>query len=249
MAFGFHLMGGMEDIFADPTQIKQYVAANGGVSLNGVTPNVIALPELEPFVQLGQNFEINMAIGYFPVGNLSYTTYDYNNLSNYPDYPNSPDVWKYTFNTNIVTVDLGVKFLFGDSKVKGYLGLGGGVSPISMTFTKVSYDPTGTVINGTDASSGNYSTVAFNGQAILGVDFVLGKGVALGPYIGYRYLSATNFQNGSTTLAVDTKNGAVGLPGVGLANGTGNFALTDPNTPLNLDFSGLEGGVDLTFSF
>ena len=269
VSVGFHLMGGIEDIFADPTQIKRYVTANGGVSLNGVTPNIIALPEFEPYVQLGKNFEINLAIGYFPVGNLSYTTYDYNRTdpdgtpSNYPSSTNPnpanlADVWQYTLNTSIITADLGFKFLFGDDQVKGYLGLGGGISPVSMTFTKASLNSNGTGFSpaGTDTSTGTYNTVAFNGQAILGVDFSLGKGIALGPYIGYRYLSASNFQNGGNTLVVDTNSGAVGTA-KGNANGYSNMTnsstqvpgVPDPTTPLTLDFSGIEGGVNLTFSF
>ncbi len=253
---GFHLLGGMEYIFSDPTQIKQYVTASNSVSLNGDTPNVIALPEFEPYVQLGKNFEINLAIGYFPVGNLSYTTYDYSRMDpdgTPPSYPTNADVWQYTYNTSIITADLGFKVIFGDDKVKGYLGLGGGISPVSTTFTKVSYNSTGTAQLATDTSSATYSTMAFNGQAILGVDFVLGKGIALGPYIGYRYLSASNFQNGGNTLLVDTKSGAVGTAS-GNANGFSNMinqstGIPDPTTPLTLDFSGLEGGVNLTFSF
>ncbi len=258
-SFGFHLLGGMEYIFADPSQIKQYVASaysgtvsQGAVSLAGVTPNIVALPELVPFVQLGQNFEINLAIGYFPVGSLSYTTYDYSQLN--PTTGNPPDVWKYTFNTTIVTTDLGLKFLFGDQKVKGYIGLAGGISPISLSFSKEEYDPTGTTPIGQDSSStpsgSAYTAMAFNAQALLGVDFSLGKGIALGPYLGYRYLDASNFQYNGNTLQIDTNTGAVGVPGSTNSSGNpSNFPASAPHTPLNLDFSGLEGGLNLSFSF
>ena len=47
----------------------------------------------------------------------------------------------------------------------------------------------------------------------------------------------------SNTLVVDTKNGAVGLPA------TGNLKAGDQTVPLTLDFSGIEGGINLTFSF
>ncbi len=248
VAFGFHLLGGIEDIFADPTDIKTSVVKAGSVSLSGVTPNIVALPELEPFVQLGDNFEINLAIGYFPVGNLSYTTYEFN--PTYPTPPgNTPDVWKYTFNTTIITTDLGLKLLFGDKQVKGYLGISGGISPISMTFGKQEYDPSGTNPLGQDSSSGTYGALAFNAQAILGVDFSLGKGIAVGPYIGYRYLDATNFQNAGSTLMIDTNTGAVGTVGSKTTAGFSNLPAGDPVKALDLDFSGIEGGVDLTFSF
>lgn len=242
VAFGFHVLGGIEYILADPAGIIDKVKAAGGVSLSGVTPNIVALPELEPFIQFGGNFEINLAIGYFPVGNLSYTTYDYKFWLD-PD-GQSPDVLKYTFNTTIVTADLGGKILFGDKDVKGYIGLGGGISPISMTFTKVQYDHTGTnVLPNTSTSSGNYTTMAINGHAMLGVDFFLGKGIAIGPYVGYRYLSATNFQGPGGVLQINGRTGAVGLPA------DQDFLPTDPTSPLTLDFSGITGGLNLTFSF
>jgi hypothetical protein len=142
-----------------------------------------------------------------------------------------------------------VKILFGDKNCKGYLGLGGGVSPINVDFNKISYDSTGTNIIATDAaSSGTYNTMAINGQALLGVDFNLGNGICFGPYVGYRYLNATDFKKGSNTLAVDTKNGAVGLPG-SPDSATTNMPINDPTTALTLDFSGIEGGLNLTFSF
>jgi tetratricopeptide (TPR) repeat protein len=246
LVFGFHLLGGIEYILADPTAITKNVAAAGGVSLSGVTPNIVAFPEIQPYIRFG-DFEVNLAIGYFPVGNLSYTTYDYKFFfsPSPPDPPGtSPDVLKYTFNTTIVTADLGGKFLFGDKDVKGYIGLAGGISPISMTFTKVQYDSTGTnVLPNTTSSSGNYTTMAINGHAMLGVDFYLGKGIAIGPYVGYRYLSATNFQGPAGTLLVNGKTGAVGVPA------DQDFMASDPTTPLVLDFSGITGGLNLTFGF
>ena len=247
LSVGVHVLGGGEYIFADPTQIKQYVstaygstAGNGPVSLNGIAPNIVALPEVQPYIQLGQNFEINLSVGYFPVGNLSYTTFDYNLTD--PD-GSAPDVWKYTLNTTIITADLGVKLLFGDDKVRGYLGISGGLSPISLAFTKISYDHTGTNVSSTGedtVSSGTYNATAFNAQALLGVDFSLGGGISVGPYVGYRYLNATNFQNGTNTLSIDTNTGAVGIPN------TSN--VSNNTTPLTLDFSGVEGGLNISFS-
>ncbi len=260
IAFGFHIRAGGEYILADPAQITDKVTAAGSVSLAGLTPNIIPFPELEPFIQIGNAFEINLAFGYFPVGNLSYTTFDYSRPSPNALTPGSPnaDVWSYTYNTNIITADLGVKVLFGDDKTKGYLGLSGGISPISMTFTKLTRDNANTTSFGTDDSSGTYSTMAINGQAMLGIDLSLGKGIALGPYVGFRYLNATNFQKAGQTLVVDTQNattlkptGAVGLQNVGVTAipGSANIPLGDTVAPLTLDFSGIIGGIDLTFSF
>ena len=256
--FGFHLLGGAEYILADPTQITKYAQndPNASVSLTGVTPNIVGLPELEPFVSFG-NIEVNLALGYFPVGNLSYTTYDGARNNTGPIYTGVPDVWQYQFTTTIVTANLGGKILFGDKDVKGYFGINAGISPISMDFTKTSLGPDPnnggnyTYKNGLDASSGTYTAMAINAQALLGVDFYLGKDIALGPYAGFRYLSATDFKNNGQTLAVDTTTGAVGLPGVGITAlpGSSNLPLGDGFEKLTLDFSGIEGGLNLTFSF
>ena len=255
--FGFHVRMGGEYLLADPAQITDFVSAAGSVSLSGLTPNIIPFPEIEPFIQIGKAFEINLAFGYFPVGNLSYTTYDFDSFNHPSPYGGSPDTWSYNFNTNIITADLGAKILFGDKDVTGYFGVSGGISPISLEFGKYSISPA----NGDkqkDDSTGSYNTMAINGQALLGVDISLGKGLALGPYVGFRYLNATDFKKGGNTLVVDTLSaatgkptGAVGVQGEGvpaLGNAT-NIPLGDTVVPLTLDFSGIIGGVDLTFSF
>src|ERR1019366_10142455 len=200
---------------------------------------------VEPFLQFGESFEINLAFNYLPVGGLSYKTYDYA-LPN-PDLSGGPDVWKYDFNMTVITANLGAKIFFGGNGVKGYLGLSGGISPISMAFTKTSFDSTGTrpnIVPGQDMqSSGNYSTMAITGNARLGVDFELGKGISVGPYVGFQYLSATNFISGGNTLLVDTKNGAVGLPDTVTSNT--NFLATDSTEAFKFDFSGITSGLNL----
>ena len=249
--FGLHVRMGADYILDDPSQItgpNGYATKSGSVSLSGLTPNIIPFPEVEPYIQIAKAFEISLAFGYFPVGNLSYTTFDYSRTD--PSGGN-PDVWNYTYNTNIVTVDLGAKILFGDDQVKGYFGLSGGISPISLNFNKLSMDSADVNKLGTDDSSGDYSTMAVNAKAILGMDISLGKGIALGPYVGFRYLNATNFQKAGAPLVVDTKTGAAGQQGVGVPSipGSTNIPLSDPVVPLTLDFSGVIGGIDLTFSF
>ncbi len=231
--FGFHILGGTTYILANPTQIINGVKAaqvtDGGFALTGTTPNMVALAGLEPYIQLGQNFEINLGAEYIPVGTLSYTITDItNNIGA-----------AYSYDTNIVAASLGMKVLFGDSKVKGYFGLGVDIAPVSTTLSVVETDGTGTP-NGQTFSqnpSGSYSTIAFGGYAKLGVDFYLGKGIAVGPFIGFQLLSATNFQNGGSTLLVDQTNGGV------------TTTANSNTTPLTMDFSNINGGLDLTFSF
>ena len=246
--FGFHIRMGGEYVLADPSQITGFVQGAGSVSLTGLAPNIIPFPEIEPYIQIAKAFEISLAFGYFPVGNLSYTTFDYGRAN--PS-GGSPDVWNYLFNTNIVTVDLGAKILFGDDQVKGYFGASGGISPISLSFNKLSMDAANANKIGTDSSSGDYNTMAVNAKAILGMDISLGKGIALGPYVGFRYLNATNFQKAGKPLVVDTVTGATGQQGVGVSSipGSTNIPLSDPVVPLTMDFSGVIGGIDLTLSF
>ncbi len=249
VAFGFHILGGEELVLSNKTQIEQY-APSSSMAVTGVAPTMLMAFGVEPFLQFGESFEINLAFNYLPVGSLSYKTYDYA-VTNAGDGTGGPDVWKYDFNMTVITANLGAKIFFGGNGVKGYLGLSGGISPISMTFAKTSYDSTGTgpnLVPGQDVqSSGNYSTMAITGNARLGVDFELGKDMSVGPYVGFQYLSATNFTSGGNTLMVDTKNGAVGLPDT--VTSKTNFPATDGSEAFKFDFSGITSGLNLSFFF
>jgi thioredoxin-like negative regulator of GroEL len=241
MAFGFRILGGTEYVLSDPAQIKDYVTAAGSVSLNGVTPNLIPLVELEPFVQIADSFEINLACSYFPIGNLSYDWVPYGVVTLNDGTSTTPmEGYRYSYNTTLVSGGAGVKLLFGEKGVKGYLGLGGDVTPVSMTFSKVKVDYTDGSTMGIDPSSGDYTTLAIGGHARLGVDFSLGKSISFGPYIGFKYLTATNFKNAAGTLVVNTENGDVGNSGL---------AVVSTTKPLEMDFSGINAGIDLTFAF
>ena len=147
--FGFHILGGEEMVLSNKTQIEQY--APNTMAVTGVAPTVLIAAGLEPFLQFGQSFEINLAFNYLPVGDLSYKTYDYglNNING----GGNPDVWKYTYTMSVITANLGAKIFFGGDSVRGYLGLSGGISPISMNFSKVSFDTTGVNPISTDAAT------------------------------------------------------------------------------------------------
>jgi hypothetical protein len=90
--------------------------------------------------------------------------------------------------------------------------------------------------------------MSFGGHAQLGVDFALGKNISVGPYVGYRYLDATNFKNGGNTLTIRT---AAFTDGNGVVHNSGEVGTySDANTkPLDLDFSAINAGVNLTLSF
>jgi hypothetical protein len=150
-----------------------------------------------------------------------------------------------TFDTSMVVVSLGLKILFGDSTVKGYIGLGGDIAPVSTTFNKLPTDGSGNLYDPSvpDLSSGSYSAMAVGGYAKFGLDFALSKTMSLGPFLGLQVLSATNFQNGSNVLSVNTTNGDVGVPAL-----SSNFPTTGTN-PLTMDYSNINFGLDLKFSF
>lgn len=255
--FGVHIFGGTSYVFANPSQIidgatkglgagavgnpaggvtvgAPGIGSSASISLTGVTPSMIALAGIEPYVQLGQNFEINLNVSYLPIGNLSYSYYDYS----LPQQQGVQDGYSYVYNNTGLMFGLGAKILFGSPSIRGYFGIGGDVAPISMTFTKVPIDITGSPTGAQTASSGNYSTVAIGGHAKLGVDFYLGKDIAVGPFVGFQYLSTTNYSNSSGgVLSVNPNNGDVDL------------ADTAHTQALVLDYTSVNGGVNLTFSF
>jgi tetratricopeptide (TPR) repeat protein len=242
VAFGFNFLGGSTYIFANPDQVINGVqnaqASGTQVQLNGTTPNMIAIIGIEPYLEFGKSFELDFGAAYVPVGTLAYQWFD---LSDGFGFNNS-------FNTSMVLTELGLKIKFGDKDVKGYIGLGGNIAPISTTFSKVPtvMDNSGNInLAGTpnDPSSGNYSTVGVGGYARFGVDFTLAKNLALGPFLGIQILTATNFQNGSKTLMVNQNNGDVGVANSGSLAGVTN------TTPLTLDYSNVNLGMELKFSF
>jgi hypothetical protein len=67
----------------------------------------------------------------------------------------------------------------------------------------------------------------------------------LGPYIGYKYLDANNFKNAAGTLQLNTNNGDVANSKIFSSYPTPPSA----TTPLDLDFSGIYGGLNVAFSF
>ncbi len=245
IVLGIHVGASMDYIQSDPTKIKTALAAAGSVSMSGLTPNFISMPGLEFFAQVSPQFEVDLAGYYLPLGTMSYTTYDYGQLS-WDGF--NPNVVKYDYDISAFTGSLGMKFLFGDAKTKGYFGAGFDFSPTNVTFTKEIYDHTGTYAHQQDPSSsagggGDYSTLGLGGHAVLGVDFYLGPDIGFGPYIGYKYLDVTNLKNSNGTLMLNNSTGEV-------SNSTlAATQLWKSSSKLDLDFSGVLGGLNLTFLF
>jgi hypothetical protein len=91
-----------------------------------------------------------------------------------------------------------------------------------------------------DPSSGKYSSLAVGGYVRFGLDFDLSKTMALGPYLGFQVLTATNFQKGSNTLLVNQNNGDVG--------NTSTFSGVSGTVPLTIDYSNVDFGMNFKFS-
>lgn len=237
--FGFNFMGGSSYFFANPDQIVNGVKTAQtnlqNISLNGTTPNMVAMVGVEPYLQFGQGFELDFGVSYVPVGSLSYQWLE---LDDNAGFSNS-------FSTSMVLAELGIKILFGDKDVTGYVGLGGNVAPISTTLNKVPTDGSGNLTGAVaDPASGTYSTVAFGGYCRFGLDFHLSKNMSLGPFLGVQVLTATNFQKGSSTLVVNQNNGDVGV-----ANESDSYMGGNNTTPLTLDYSNVNFGAEMKFSF
>jgi tetratricopeptide (TPR) repeat protein len=263
--FGFDFGLGMDYLYNDPNQITQYTAGKGSVSLTGVTPSLIPLPSAEFFVQVNPNIELDLSGTYLPIGTLSYTWTELDTRSpmeggtdpylpgSFYDPPSgTPNYYKLNYTTSIFTGSLGFKLLFGDPTVKAYFGAGADISPVSLTFQKTVYNGSGQLqsedASSSDQSGGDYTTVAFGGHAVLGANFILSRSLAFGPYIGYKYLDATNFKNPSGTLSINQANGDVGSSGV-FNNTTLYNTLPVATVPLDLDLSGIFGGLNVSFAF
>jgi tetratricopeptide (TPR) repeat protein len=245
VAFGFNFMGGSSYFFANPDQIINGAKTAGYVSIGGATPNMVAEVGVEPYLQFGKGFELDFGAAYIPVGSLSYTWLQFG--APVETTPSGTQVYGFinSFQSSMVLTELGMKILFGDKDLNGYIGLGANLAPISMTLTKNATDNNGQLLNNVlaDPAAGSYSTVAFGGYARFGLDFILSKNLSLGPFLGVQILTATNFQKGGNTLLVNQSNGDIGL------NNAGSLAGQNNTTALTLDYSNINLGMELKFSF
>jgi len=238
-SFGIHILGGAGFLMPDPAQIIGAAQAAQTVALSGITPDSIPYAGLEGYIPLGQNLEVGVGLGFSPAGNLTYTSVY-----------GSATTFKYDYNTSIIDLTLGGKYYFGDPKMKFYIGLGADICPISINFTKTQLDASGAADTTSDPNyktgasvTGSYSTMAIGAHIQLGVDFSMGPGISVGPYLGYRYLNADSFKSGDSGLVLNSDNSDVGpVPTLLWAGGT-------HYVPLKLDYSTVMGGINLTFSF
>jgi tetratricopeptide (TPR) repeat protein len=239
--FGFNFSGDGNYIFNNPAQISNGAIQAGNVSIGGTTANILAGIGVEPYLQFGKGFELDFGATYVPIGStLSYTWLDVAG----PVVPGTP-IYGYldNFDTSMVLASVGFKILLPDNDLEGYIALGGDIGPVSTTFNKQPLDITGTIPVGVvDPSSGSYSSIAVGGYVKLGMDFFLSKTISLGPFLGFQVLTATNFQKGSNTLLVNQNNGDVGTAGSPAFLGV-------TGTPLTLDYSNINFGMDLKLGF
>lgn len=247
--FGFNFSGSGNYIFNNPVQISNGATSIGTVSINGTTSNILAGIGVEPYLQFGKGFELDFGATYVPIGStLAYTWLNENQLTNASEQPvftaSGQAIYGYqdSFDTSMVLASVGFKILLPDNDLEGYIALGGDIGPVSTTLTKLPTDSNGTLLaTGTeDPSSGSYSSLAVGGYVRFGLDFDLSKTMALGPYLGFQVLTATNFQNGSNTLLVNQNNGDVG--------NTSTFSGVPGTVPLTIDYSNVDFGVNFKFS-
>lgn len=243
--FGFNFSGGGNYIFNNPVQISNGATQAGYVSIGGTTANILAGIGVEPYLQFGKGFELDFGATYVPIGStLSYTWLDVAGPVGATN--DGTPIYGYldNFDTSMVLASVGFKILLPDNDLEGYIALGGDIGPVSTIFNKMPTDNTGVQLpTGTaDISSGSYSSLAVGGYVKLGMDFFLSKTMSLGPFLGFQVLTATNFQKGSNTLLVNGANGDVGIAGSPAFLGV-------TGTPLTLDYSNINFGLDLKLGF
>ncbi|HVM33263.1 MAG TPA: tetratricopeptide repeat protein [bacterium] len=244
--FGFHIQGGVYNILSDPSDIKAGATAGKSVSLAGQTPAWSPMIGFEPYDQLSQNFEINLEAAYLPAGTLSYNWF--NPSGSFAAGGSANDNYQYTYSLSMVNLGLGLRASFGGPDAAPYIELGGELSPVSLAFTKLQTDSTGSPISGGNGFPDNFSGMGFGGHLLLGVDFKLSKEMSLGPYVGFRYLNISSFTNSAgDKLEVDKNSGDVTTPSN--AQGAKSAQLNGSYAPLTMDMSGIAAGVNLSLSF
>jgi hypothetical protein len=240
---GVHALLGGGFLLPGPSQITDAATAAKSVGVTGTTPDGSLFAGAQLYYRFSPNIEVNFGLGMLPIGTLTIaSTYAPGTgpVSTSSGF-SGPSAATYTYNTSAIMASLGGRYNFGDPKMKFYFGLAADISPLGVAFTKTS-TPAAT-INGTAFNStGNYGTMAIGGHIVLGADFSMGPGLSVGPYLGYQFLSASDFANGADKLMINSDTSDVGPNSQFTAWGVPN------SVPLKLDFSNVMGGINVSFS-
>ncbi len=240
---GVHILIGGGFLVPSPQQILDAATAAKSVGLSGTTPDAFIIGGAEGFYKFSPNLEADFGFSISPVGILTVNEIFYDHF----DKPATgvspaPVTAAYTYNTSMITPSFGLRYTFGDPKMKFYIGGSADISLISLNFSKS--DGGSASIGGTTfKSSGSYSTMGIGGHVLLGVDLPMGQGLSVGSYLGYRFMNATDLVNGSDKLMINSDTSDVGPQSQFTAWGVKDVV------PLKLDYSTVIGGINVTFTF
>jgi len=260
-SFGIRLVGGLQkftlgDLKTDSDAKLAYTAIlqedDPSIGLEGNIPSGGLVIAVEPFVPMGNSFELGLHFETLGVG-----TYEYTISNGQPgdmEYINSASM-----KISAMPLGLGGRFCFSppEKKVRPFLGF-------SVLYMLANIDYTGRYKHYSDpeeTQSAKLKGSALGGGLSLGFDFAFGSGFKLSPFVGFRMLKVKNFKG----TANDSRISAPFDAELSTTNGTGEFPAghvilmpTNPDLlgfdpsiagPTEVDFGGLELGAALNLYF
>ncbi len=208
-------------------------------------------------VELGMAMSPKLGLGFsfgmVPVGKYTFTS---NGAT--------PMAWTDTGEVKISSMNLGLglKYMFGQGKLKPFLGLGAAYLPVKLTWSE-------TMTPADLRLSGDFKATAIGLQLQLGADLAMGESFALTPYVGYRMAKAKGFSGTAAVAAGGLSASAAGK--LVVYEGTnGNQTAFTPDDPavatelaaytgfpnplpgardLEVDLSGVQAGLMLSLFF
>ncbi len=199
----------------------------------GTVPNNLVGYIAEPVLRMDTHLEFGIPLSYLPVGTVSENTQSlvYGNSS-------------ISYSLSALVGGLDVRLLTGDRPLQFFASIGPRLASIEVN---VNYS------NPSASGTSDYNSVAFGGQAQVGLDWEFADHFLLSPSIGYRWLQAGhltgNFSSGGqTTLSRLEYN-----PNSSTGSQITVVPEADPDptgmSPLKVDLSGVTGGLTLSALF
>jgi len=229
----------------------------------GHVPTLCANIGLEPVYRLIPNLELGVPLYIVPVGTAddSMTSGDGVTVTD-------------SFQFSAIGGGLNIRYLIGSGSFQPFVAAGVLLASMNIDYTS-SYSSTSANAffpSGTATAKGNFTSMGFGGQAQLGLDWHLGDTFAISPFVGYQFMSASNFTSTvSSTSGTASSGQTVQLSVIPTADGKvitptagGNLVVpvvtsagvllpgsTAPagTAPATVDLGGLNVGVQISIFF
>ena len=257
----FNLADFQTDLNFRVAEVQAFEAANPSYGYRlqtSIASNNIPM-ELEPYLKIGPDFELGMALGYWPTTKASYLITVAVDPTYFVNSEYDMDSFEMLLKARIYLPRKG-------SGVRFFIEPSAGIQPINLHQSFADAHTTSTPSS--DQISESLSAMAFNGGLQLGAAFNVSPQSVLSLSVGYQASAVSGFGGTFSDTGVPSRSGVQGTERLYTNPSTGQgfilFVPNDPNQlsnfnentntviysrPLSVDQSGFRSDIDLSFNF